>query len=230
MRKFLFVTMLAIGAATSAAAQVETVVVTASRREDVPDMPGMTLTERADHLVTKVRVTCDTRDPVKRLDELRQTLKDMIAQAGRTGTISLSTGDEVLYDFDDTKIDKEIGAGSRPDTSEAYIVVRTELSKSDTFDAATQRIRDFVKRTPKTGRTEILADRSFNLGLMKPERYRAELIGVIAEDSKRTAALFGTGYQVRVEGLQRAIQWFQSGPLDLALYIPYSLVISPSGG
>lgn len=230
MRKILLGLAMVMCTATGALAQIETVVVTAERREDSPDVPGVTLVERADHLVTKVHVICDTRDPEQRLNELRQTLKDMIAQASRTGSISLSTGDEVLYEFNEGKIDKEISAGSRPDTSEAYIVVRTELSKTDTFDGASQRIRDFVKHTPKAGRSEILNAAAFNLGLVKPERYRPELVSAIAEDSKHTAALFGASYQVRVEGLQRAIQWFQSGQLDLSLYIPYNLVITPNGG
>jgi hypothetical protein len=229
MRKFVFGLMLAVCAATNAVAQIETVVVTASRREEAPDVPGVTLVERADHLVVKVRVICDTRDATQRAGELRQTLKNMIAEAGRGGTISLSTGDEVLYEFNESKIDKEIGSGSRPDTSEAFIVIRTELSKTDNYDEAVRRIYDFIKRTPKSGRTEILKDGDFNLGLMKPERYRPELVAKIAEDSKRTAALFGTGHQIRVEGLQHSIQWFQSGQLDLSLYIPYALIILPNG-
>jgi hypothetical protein len=213
----------------SALAQVETVVVTGERAGYGSDAPGVTVVERADHLVTKVRVTCDTRDSDRRREELRQTLRDMIEGAKRTASISLGIGDEILYEFKESSIDKIITADVRSDTSNAYVVIRTELSKSDTFESATQRIRDFVAHTPKNGRTEIMIDQSFNLGLMKPERYRDELIGKIAEDSKHLAALFGTGYQVRIEGLQRAIQWFQSGQLDLSLYISYGLVISPNG-
>jgi hypothetical protein len=230
MRK-LFLLAIAVTACwpIAAAAQIETVVVTAERRGYGGDAPGVTLVERADHLVTKVKVTCDTRDPVRRTEELRLTLRDMIAQARHTGSISLSIGDEVLYEFTEESVDKTITADTRADTSSAYIVIRTELSKTDTFEAAAKRIQEFILHTPKTGRTEILIDEPYNLGLMNPERYRAELVAKVAEDSKHTAALFGAGYQVRVEGLQRAVQWFQSGKLDLSLYIPYGLVISPNG-
>jgi len=223
---------LALGAlfACSAQAQVETVVVTGERAGyGGGDAPGVTVVERADHLVTKVRVTCDTRDAQRRKDELRQTLKDMIAEAKRTNSISLSIGDDILYEFKESSIDKIMTADVRSDTSNAYVVIRTELSKSDTFETATQRIRDFVAHAPMNGRTEIMLEQPFNLGLMKPERYREELIAKIADDSKHLAAQFGPGYQVHVEGLQHAIQWFQSGQLDLSLYISYGLVISPSG-
>lgn len=228
MRKILLAAALA-ALPVAAMAQVETVVVTAERVGGGDDTPGIAVVERADHLVSKVRVTCDTRDATKRKDELRQTLKDMIAEAKRTSSISLSIGDDVLYDFKESSIDKIIRADTRSDTSDAYVVVRTELTKSDTYEAATQRIRDFIAHTPMNGRSEIPDQPTFNLGLMKPERYRGELIAKIAEDAKHTASLFGPSYQVRVEGLQRGIQWFQSGQLDLSLYINYGLVISPSG-
>jgi len=228
MRKFMFAAAVAACWPLAAAAQIETVVVSAERNYG-GDAPGVTLVERADHLVTKVKVTCDTRDPVRRKEELRQTLRDMIVQARNSGSISLGIGDEVLYEFTEESVDKTIVADARADTSDASVVIRTELSKTDTYEAATKRILEFILHTPKSGRTEILNNEPYNLGLMKPERYRAELVGKIADDSKHTAALFGAGYQVRIEGLQHAVQWFQSGKLDLSLYIPYSLVISPSG-
>ena len=109
-------------------------------------------------------------------------------------------------------------------------MIRTELTKDDTFDGATQRIKDFIARTPKVGRTEILNELPFNLGIARTERYRAELIRKIADESKQTALLFGPSYDLRIEGMQRTIQWYQSGPLDLALYIPYTLMIVPRGG
>ena len=214
---------------TGAQAQIETVVVTGSRIGYDSDAPNVTLPQRADHLVTKVRVVCDTRDLDRRKEELRQTLRGMIAEAGRTASISLSVGDELLVDFTENMLDKVIVPDSKVDTSDAYVVIRTELTKDDTFDGATQRIRNYVARTQKAGRTEILIDEKFNLGLIKPERYRAELIARIAEDTKHIAQTFGADYTPRVEGLQRPIQWYQSGPLDLALYIPYSVVVGPRG-
>lgn len=230
MRKYLIGLVIVLFASSAQAqAPVETVVVTGSRIGYDSEAPNVTLPQRADHLVTKVRVVCDTRDLDKRKDELRQTLRSMISETGRTNSISLSVGDELLVDFTENMLDKVIVPDAKMDTSDAYVVIRTELTKDDTFDGATQRIRNFVARTPKVGRTEILIDEKFNLGLIKPERYRAELIARIAEDTKRIAQTFGADYTPRVEGLQRPIQWYQSGALDLALYIPYAVVIAPRG-
>jgi hypothetical protein len=226
----LSVAAMAWGGTARADSAVETVVVTGSRMpEDAEYGPHVTLAQRADHLVTRVEVVCDTRDTEKRRDELRQTLRAMIAEARGSKSISLSVGEDILTDFDEKMLDKVISPDSKVDTSYARVVIRTELTQDDTFDAATQRIRDFVARTTKVGRTEILINQQFNLGLVAPERYRAALVAKIAADAKDTAALFGTGYDATIENLQHTIEWYQTGPLDLALFIPYRMTVAPHG-
>ncbi|MFT3808629.1 MAG: hypothetical protein QM698_01795 [Micropepsaceae bacterium] len=211
------------------------IVVTASRYVSndgdsgiVAVIPHVTLKRRADNLVTTVRVICDTRDATLRDQEIRQTLRDMIrTAAGSGGTIMLSVGDSILVPFDETMIEKAIMPEGRPDTSYAGVVVKTAVKADDTYDGAMARVLAFVAATPKTGRTEILADTRWDLTLIGPENNRDELIGLIAADAKKTAALFGGGFAVEVDGLHNPIAWYQSGPLDL--YIPYTLNTSGTG-
>ena len=47
----------------------------------------------------------------------------------------------------------------------------------------------------------------------------------MSADAKKTAAAFGEGYAVRIEGLTLPMTWYQSGPLELALYIPYKQTV-----
>jgi hypothetical protein len=193
-------------------------------------IPHVTLKRRADNLVTTVRVVCDTRDATLRDQELRQTLRDMIKTAAASGgTITLSVGDTILVPFDETMIEKSILPEGRPDTSYAGVVVKTAVKADDTYDAAVARVLAFVAATPKTGRTEILADTRWDLTLIGPENNRDELISLIAADAKKTAGLFGGGFAVAVTGLQSPITWYQSGPLDLDLYLPYTLNTSGTG-
>lgn len=213
------------------------IVVTAARYQSsedyggvAPVIPHITLTRRADNLVTTVRVVCDTRDATLRDQELRQSLRDLIATAAASGgSISLSVGDTVLVPFDETMIEKSIFPEGRPDTSVANVVVKTAVKADDTYDAAVERVRAFVKATPKTGRTEVLADGRWDLTLIGPENNRDELIAKIAADAKKTAGLFGSAFAVQVDGLQSPIAWYQSGPLDLDLYLPYTLNTSGTG-
>jgi hypothetical protein len=207
-------------------AQLETVVVTGSRRSDY-EAPHVSITKRADHLITKVRVTCDTRELSKRRDELKATLRNMIREAAQTKTLSLGLGDEILGDLNEENFDDIIVPDARADTSQAFVIVKTTLSKADTFNSATARIKEFLDNVPKVGRTEVLREDRWDLTLIGPEQYRDTLIGQIVSSANHTAQLFGPGYGVTIEGLEHTVSWYQKGPLDLALYIPYSLHISP---
>jgi hypothetical protein len=209
------------------AAQVEEVVVTAERHDE--GAPSVVIIKRADHLITRVNVTCDTREPAQRKEELKATLRNMITEARSSQTISLGLGDSVLGELNESNFDNIIVPDSRADTSQAYAIIKTAISATDTFNAATARIESFIAKTTKVGRTEVLREARWDLALVGPEQYRGELITQIVAQSRRTAELFGSGYGVSIDGLEHTVSWYQKGPLDLALYIPYSLHVAPLG-
>ncbi len=208
---------------------VEEIVVTGSRLSeyDANQTPQVTLRKRADNLITAVTVVCDTRDESQRKSELRATLRNMIKAAAQDKRIALAVGEEVLGDFDETMLDSVIVKVAKPDTSSATVIVKTAVSADDTFDSATGRIETFAERTPKVGRTEILLPNDWQLTLVNPSQYRPEVARLVAEDARRMATLFGDGYGVEVQGLQLPVSWYQAGPLDLAIYIPYRLTVRP---
>ena len=227
-----FICALAVTAAlvvpAFADSELETVVVTGERAEyNAEIIPHVTLLRRADHVITKVRVVCDTRELSKRRQELKDTLRSMIREAGKSGTISLGVGDEIVADLTEKMLDKVIEPDTKADTSVAIVIIKTRVGKDDMFDDATGRIERFIETVPKTGRTEVLRETRWDLTIIGPEQYRAELTAKIAKDAKDTAALFGADYVAHVEGLQHPIAWYQKGPLDLALYIPYVLTVAP---
>lgn len=210
------------------AQSLETVVVTGARAEyDANVTPHTYVLRRADHLITKVRVVCDTRDPTKRKEELKQTLRSMIREATKSGTISLGVGDEIVADLTEKMLDKVIIPDARQDTSNAFVIVKTRVTAADQFDDATGRIEKFIDNTPKTGRSEIEREKPWNLTIIGPEQYRGAVIARIAEDAKQTAMALGLDYAIKIEGLQHPLAWYQKGPLDLALYIPYVLTVEP---
>ncbi len=208
---------------------VEEVVVTASRltEYDPVKTPYVTLKKRADNLITAVRVVCDTRDLSQRKQELKTTLRTMIKAAPGAGVELGLEGEEVIGRFDDTMLDAVIRPDGRPDTSVAVLVVKTRVAPTDTFDVATGRIKAFAEKTAKAGRTEILPTEDWNLTLIGPQRYREEVLALVADDARKVAGTFGPDYTVAAEGLQLPLSWYQSGPLELALYVPYKLTVTP---
>lgn len=218
------------GAAVPAPAQdaMETVAVTGYRASDSTTLPYVVLTRRADHLYTSITVEDDTRDAKIRTAELRATLKAVVAAAKQEPRITLSVEkNEVLKDFTEDLIDQYITSGSRPDTSQARILVKTAIGADDTFDSTTGRIEAFIKRVPKIGRSETISDTDYEIAVVGPQQYHAAVIAKIAGNAKETAAMFGPDYGVTIEGMYRPLQWYRAGQLDLALYIPYTMVVQP---
>jgi hypothetical protein len=205
MRKVIIGLMLAGSLAVGAAAYGQELIVTASRisEYDATSTPHVFLRKRADNLIVEVNVVCDTRDMSQRRDELRTTLKSLIRAAEKDPTIELGIGEEIVGRFDETMIDSLIGPSKRPDTSAAKLLIKTRVTPADTQDSATGRIEAFIEKAPKAGRTEVL----------------------VAKDSLASAGAFGADYGVSVQGLQLPVSWYQVGPLDLALYIPYRLEV-----
>lgn len=232
MRKLIIglaVAGLLVGPALAQDSGVEEVIVTASRisEYDATETPYVALRKRADNLLVQVNVVCDTRDASQRRAELKATLRSMIAAAAKDLSIELGLGQEVVGGIDETMIDTLIGPAGRPDTSQVTLLVKTRVVAGDTLDSASKRIDDFIAKTPKSGRTEILATSSVNLSLIRPEQYRGEVIALVAQDSLKTASAFGADYGVMVHGLHLPVSWYQSAPLELALYIPYRMEVRP---
>jgi hypothetical protein len=205
MRKVIIGLMLAGSLAVGGAAYGQELIVTASRisEYDATSTPHVFLRKRADNLIVEVNVVCDTRDMSQRRDELRTTLKSLMRAAEKDPTIELGIGEEIVGRFDETMIDSLIGPSKRPDTSAAKLLIKTRVTPADTQDSATGRIEAFIEKAPKAGRTEVL----------------------VAKDSLASAGAFGADYGVSVQGLQLPVSWYQVGPLDLALYIPYRLEV-----
>jgi hypothetical protein len=212
-----------------AQAQMETVVVTAERLSDSYEAPHLSITKRADHVITHLNVTCDTRDLSQRRAELKETLRNMIRAAAGTATISLGLGDKIVGDLNESNFDQIIEPDARIDTSHAVVIIKTRVSDGDTLNGAIQRIIDFVNKVPKAGRTEVLRQGNWDLTIIGPEQYRDAILKLIVEDARHTADLFGSGNGIAIEGLEQQVAWYQKGPLDLGLFIPYKLKITPPG-
>lgn len=208
------------------------VVVTASRYAESGSplaIPHITLPRRADFVITRITVICDTREPRQRDDELRATLRGMMTAAEADPQIALSTGDDFLGDLTDATLEQIITGGDRDDTSQAMLVLKTAVQPEDTLDATKARLKSFIDKTQKTGRTEIMESGTWDLTLIGPERNRADLLRLIADDARAAAGAFGPGIGVSVEGLQAPITWHQTAPLELSLYIPYVLKVGSTG-
>jgi hypothetical protein len=243
LRKIILVGLMAV-AATPALAQRESnlgeMVVTASRRPvagyqqpvaAVVAQPHVVVFRRADNLIVGLEVECDTRDQSDRLSELRATLRNVVQAAEADGSIDLGVSDAeagIVVPFRLESLDALLSPGQRADTSRVSIIVKTRIGEGDAFEAATGRIDAFIKRIKPVGRSQVSRSGDWQLTLVSPRQYRAEIVAAISKDANETAKAVGPEYRVVLQGLERQIGWSRSGPLELALYIPYTMTVTPA--
>lgn len=196
------------------------------------EFPNVQVSRRADNLVVSVRVACDTRDSGQRRSEITQTLATMARAAGLDAAIELGldSGGSVV-DFDARMIPtlRFHTDDGRPDTSAVTLVIKTPIAAGDTLEASSARIRAFIAATTGVGRTELRLMDDWEPTVIRPDQYRSTILAAIAADAGTTAGAFGPTYGVEVTGLSRQVTWRQAGPLELMLYIPYQLSVTPAG-
>jgi len=211
---------------------VEEVIVTGSRMMDwdPDDIPVVQIERRADNLIVSVRVVNDTRDAATRRAEITQTLRGMARAAGGRADIDLSIEDDgVLVPLTEDMVSTltlGVEAG-RADTSVASLIVKTPIVAADSLDVSSGRIEAFVEGVNPVGRSlaEIVGE--WQLSIIDPPQYRPAILAAISADARLTANAFGDGYAVEVEGLSNRVTWRQAGPLDLMLFIPYDMKVTP---
>lgn len=233
--KWIIAGAVALGLTAPVAAQdagLDEIVVTGSRaiEWDPDDIPVIQLMRRADNLIVEVRVVNDTREAAGRRSELTQTLRGMARAAASDPAIDLSIEEDgVLVPLTEDMVSTlTLGVdGMRSDTSVASLVVKTPIRLGDTLDSASLRIETFVENSQTIGRSLAEITGEWQLSIVDPPQYRDAILDLIAQDARQASARFGDGYAVQVEGLSNRVTWRQSGPLELGLFIPYEMAITP---
>jgi hypothetical protein len=216
----------------SASAQeaMEEVVVTGTRAADSA-VPGTSLKRPGDFILLMVEVSNDSRDEKTRKSEITETLRAMLAAAGRDKSIELSViGDNNLVlplRLDSATL--RMVNGKKTDTSEATISVKTRIPATvGNSSALVAKLRDFVDGIKPVGRTLIDEDGDFEISLIRPAQYRDRVIELFAADVKKVTAALGPDYKVVVSGIDKPIEWVRDGMLEVTIFVPYRYDVLPA--
>lgn len=187
--------------------------------------PIINLKRTADYAVQTVRVVGDARDSTTRRNDLRATISNMIATAGKAG-VELATGNYVLEPLTLARYGNLAFSGDgRPDTDQTSFLAKVRLTPGMTIDAAKAKIAQFVASVSKVGRSQVSATDGLTLSVINPDQYRGQIIDLIAADAALSAAKFGTGSGVDVTGLDRPVEWARGGPTDVFLFLPSTYTV-----
>lgn len=215
-----------------AVAQLDEIVVTASKREDSHPIPGVMMSRRADNLLLAITIINDTREKDLREQELLATMENLLDAADADKTIELSldiTDDDFVRPLTrgnyQSRLRENVG---RKDTSQFRVQAKTGIPKEerDPF-ALIQKLETFAESIEVIGRTEVIPTDSVSVSLINPNQYRKDIIKMIAEDVNQITAFLGLDYRAIIEGISNPVYYSRSGVLEVNLYIPYEYKVIP---
>jgi len=192
-------------------------------------IPQISIVVRADFVLFSVRYETGTRSADERENELAKMFTTVTQRAGRTnGDIVVEVGTPGNSAALETAAIKEvvIDQGER---SSIDLVLKVAVKPNESFDAIRARTEKFVNDTPVNGRVEGVIGDSQYLGVSEPKKHRETLIKAIADDVRLMQASFGgpsSPVRVSLTGMEQRSQTRPVGPLDLEIYIPYSMSLS----
>lgn len=198
---------------------VERIVVTGARI-DIYDSPAVTLVKPADYLIQRIILTNDTRDQALRTKELHQTVKAMLRLANHKSQIEIAVGNEIIQPISLENFKLDLTTGDRPDTSVAFLYVKTPI-RNDNTEALIDDLDKFIAGAKEYGRTEIAKSGELVLSIINPEKYRHELLSLIAQDLNKTIGIFGENYRAEVKGVSQSMMWERESISELRLYLEY---------
>jgi hypothetical protein len=232
LRRCVVVFALACTVNATAQEELETITVVGSRisYRDLLDTPAISLTRPGDWLSLELTLFNDTRNEDLRKQELYATIRTMVERADPRFEVVFP--ENYVGKLDATNYEVELkDDAKREDASKVTLVVRTRVEggSGKAGEALIAALRSFIKSSAKSGRTEIELAKETGLSMIRPERYRYELLEAIAEDAAKVRARFGTGCRVALSGLNSRIEWERVSATELMLYIPYTMDVTDCG-
>jgi len=208
------------------------VVVTGNRRSDmdtfVESRPVVGLRRPADFAIISVSVVGDTREMAPRRAEIMAMVKSAVELAPRFD-VELATGSEVVEPLTlGNYRNLTFFNDNRPDTDRINFLVKVKLGPGVDGVIARDRMARFIKAVPANGRAEIRGSSAdLTLSIVGPDKFRGEILDIVAADAKALTARLGPDYGVEIRGLDRPVEWSGVGLTDVFLYVPYNMVVRP---
>jgi hypothetical protein len=227
-RRFVAVLAIAIGwlvlATQPARAQTddEMIVVTGSRiMQDeagvgfVQSPPFVSLKVPADFVLFTVELESSSKSPSERDNELRQTYDRLVRRAAAAQGVDTAIASEV--------IERNYGE----ERSSIPLVLKFAVRANERFGGLRARAEAFIKEIDQVGRVEAVTGDLQYAGVTDAGRHRETLLRKIAADTQLLQSIFSgpgaTRPSMAITGLEGRIQYRQSGPLELELFVPYAV-------
>jgi hypothetical protein len=178
----------------------------------------------ADYVAVPIRMVSDQKNSALAYEEVRQASELISQKAKAGGQFRTSTGVISLAQY---KSGYGISGGSwsqHAASSEISLLVPLTKERTDIFKAGVE-AANFIETLQLPGKVRCESGR-LQLAIDNPEQYRAKLLGLIAEEVRKTRDAISTKGSVRVEGLESSVMVRQADDKQVELFLFYSLSIT----
>jgi hypothetical protein len=220
----------------------EMIVVTAQKRMSVDEeeadrfvgvqgvLPYISIIAPADFVIFTVNLETGTRTPDEAQRELERTFTSLAQRVARTQDVKLEVGvPGNSSELETTEAREAIELGYGNERSSIPLVFKFAVQKDDTFRTVRARAEKFIAEIQLNGRVEAVTGDLQYIGVNDPKKHRQDLLKKIADDARSMQTIFATAStgasSISLTGLEGRVRTRPSGPLEMEIYIPYSIVL-----
>jgi hypothetical protein len=195
------------------------------------ELPYVSIAVPADFVIFTVTLETGTRSVDERERELERTFTTLAGRVTRAQGVIMEVGQPGNSAPLETAAAKE-AIENYGDRSRIPVVFKFAVQRNDTFSTVRARAEKFIADTQVTGRAEVVTGDLQYIGVTEPKKHREDLLRKIAEDTRLLQSIFSPPGTVNsppamsLTGLEGRVKTRPSGPLELEMYLPYSVVLS----
>jgi hypothetical protein len=192
-----------------------------------PHTPTVRMQIAADFVAIPINIQNDSKDPVKRSDEIEKALRLVTERLKQHPDLTVRPGVVSLSPTEQSGLKSYSGYDSYGGSSAQLYVLGTLKNDTNVF-SVTKRIYQTISAIQQSDGTKITFGKTA-LGLNDPEKYRNQLLGLIAKSITDTKKSLGIVGSVEVGGLENPVAVMQINESEVALFINYKLRIETKG-
>ncbi len=192
------------------------------------EQPYVSITVPADFVIFTVDLVTATRSVDERKSELVKTFNALAAKVKATRGVSMTVGDVGLSSPLET-VSPEESVSNQGERSNIPLVLKFDVAKGETFPTVRARAEKFIAGFQTSGRVEAITGDEQSIGVSNAKQHREDLLRKIAADTRLMQTIFTSGAgpapAISLTGLGGRVRSRPSGPLEVEMYIPYSIVL-----
>jgi hypothetical protein len=197
--------------------------------EEFGALPYISLKVPADFVIFTVDLESGTKNIPDRDKELDRTFGLLAQRIARSPGIVMEVGRPGYSSALETTAARE-AIEQRSERSAIPVVLKFAIRKGETFSQVRTRAEAFIEGIEVSGRAEATAGYQQYIGVDDPAKHREDLMRKIADDVRLLQSIFvsAPGQPVpamSLTGLNNRVKTRPTGPLELEMYVPYSIVL-----